>query len=68
MKRYAVLTIDNLVDNVIVADSLEVAEQVSSSNCVLVTDSTGVPHIGLSYAEGVFEQLPAEPAPEVPVE
>lgn len=68
MKRYAVLTMENIVENVIVADSLEIAESVTASNCVLITNSTGTPHIGLSYSDGVFEQPAVEPAPETPVE
>jgi hypothetical protein len=64
MKKYAVLDNSNKVINIIVADSLDIAERVTQSNCVLVTDSTNTPHFGLSYADGVFEQPPAEVLPE----
>jgi hypothetical protein len=68
MKRYAALTIDNKVDNIIVATSLDIAESITASICILVTEATGTPHIGLSYADGVFEQPAVEPPPSTPVE
>jgi len=61
MKKYAVLNDNNEVINVIIASSLEVAENVSASNCIFVTEETGNPCIGLSYANGVFEQPSPEP-------
>jgi hypothetical protein len=66
MKTYAVLE-NNVVVNIIVASSLEIAEEVTNSNCVFITDATGNAHIGLSYANGVFEQptpLESELEPE----
>ena len=56
MKRYASLTQDNKVSNVVVASSLDIAETVTYSTCILVTEATGNPHIGLGYSNGVFEQ------------
>ena len=67
MKKYAVLE-GNLVVNVIVADSVETAEKLTASTCIFVTEATGSPHIGLSYADGVFEQHPTPTAPEEPAE
>lgn len=64
MKRYASLTEDNKVSNVVVAPSLDVAETVTYSTCVLVTEATGSAHIGLGYSGGVFEQ--PEPIVEEP--
>lgn len=61
MKTYAVLN-GNVVENVIIASSLEIAESITSSTCIFVTPETGNPYIGLSYADGVFEQpTPIEP-------
>ena len=64
MKTYAVLDNDSQVINVIIAPSLEVAESVTSHNCVFVAlgKSAG---IGWSYIDGEF----VDPnAPEVPTE
>jgi hypothetical protein len=61
MKTYAVLN-NNVVENVIVAPSLEIAESITSSTCIFVTSETGNPYIGLSYAGGVFEQPPTPEA------
>lgn len=61
MNTYAVLN-NNIVENVIVAPSLEIAESITSSTCIFVTSETGNAYIGLSYANGVFEQpTPIEP-------
>ena len=53
MKNYAVLNKDLVVDNSIVAASLDIAESVTSSSCVLITLGTSV-DIGYSYADGYF--------------
>jgi hypothetical protein len=58
MKRYAVLDEDSIVENVIIADSIEIARAVTDKTCVRVTEATGNPVIGLSYSDGVFEQPP----------
>lgn len=55
MKTYAVIE-NNLVANIIVADSLELAEKVTSSVCVYITEATGNAHVGLKYENGTFEQ------------
>ena len=66
MKKYAVLDNDSKVVNLIVASSLDIAEMVSSSYCVLVPLGTFV-DLGYSYADGVFsapvEETPAEETP-----
>jgi hypothetical protein len=66
MKKYAVLNSDGVVNNIIIAASLEIAEQVSSSYCVLIPLGSFV-DIGYSYSEGVFsapeEETPAEETP-----
>jgi len=67
MKKYAVLNEINEVVNIIVASSLEVAENVTASNCIFITDATGNAHIGLSYVDGLFEQ-PTTPEDEEPTE
>ena len=69
MKHYAVLDRESIVTNVIVASSLEVAESVTSSNCVLVTAGTFV-DMGWSYVDGVFVNPNASETPteETPTE
>ena len=71
MKKYAVLNNGSTVSNIIVASSLDVAEQITSSFCVLVPLGTFV-DIGYTYADGVFiapvvetptEETPAEETP-----
>ena len=67
MKTYAVLDNNSLVNNIIVADSLEVAEKVTSSYCVLIPLGTFV-DMGYTYADGAFtapvvEETPAEETP-----
>lgn len=62
MKHYAVLDRDYKVTNVIVASSLEVAEQVTSSTCVLVEVGTFV-DMGWVYTDGTFVNPNAEEAP-----
>jgi hypothetical protein len=60
MKNYAVIE-DGTVINVIVAESLEIAESVSEKTCVeyeYTKDNT--PVIGLGYDGTVFEQMPVE--------
>ena len=56
MKRYAVLSKDNIVTNVINANSKELAESLTLSTCILVTEATDIPHIGFSYENNVFIQ------------
>ena len=60
MKRYAVLDSQGKVSNIIVCGSQEIAEQTTSSICVLITEATQEAFVGYGYSEGVFEQPPAE--------
>lgn len=67
MKKYAVLDNNSQVTNIIVASSLDVAEQVTSSYCVLVPLGTFV-DIGYTYADSTFtapavEETPTEETP-----
>lgn len=59
MPKFAVIN-NNIVHNIIVADSLEVAQSVTNGlECVeYVDEGDNSPHIGLSYIDGVFEQPP----------
>ena len=52
--KFAVISGD-IVTNIIVADSKEIAEQVTSQTCVEYTDENPAV-IGLGYVDGVFEQ------------
>lgn len=63
MKNYAVLDNNSQVTNIIVASSLDIAEQVTSSYCVLIPLGTFV-DIGYSYADGAF----TAPVVETPTE
>ena len=68
MKKYAVLNSNSQVVNIIVAASLDVAELVTSSYCVLIPLGTFV-DINYTYADGAFsapvveEEAPAEETP-----
>jgi hypothetical protein len=62
MSEYAVLDSANKVINIIVADSLEIAQNVTKATCILVTNETEYPVMGLGYADGVFEQPARTPA------
>jgi hypothetical protein len=52
MANYAVMN-DNIVENIIVADTKEIAEQVTGKECIEYTDSNPA-GIGWAYADGVF--------------
>lgn len=54
---------NNIVENIIVADSKEIAEQVTGLTCVQY-ENTNPAHIGLSYNGTTFEQ----PEPEILIE
>jgi hypothetical protein len=56
MFNYAVIEND-IVVNVIVADSKETAEQVTGKTCVHYTNENPA-ILGLGYLNGVFEQYP----------
>ena len=60
MKKYAVLNSSNIVDNVIIANSLEIAETVTGCNCVFVTTEDDTCGIGKLYSGGVFIDPPVE--------
>lgn len=66
MKKYAVLDSDSKVVNIVVAGSLELAESLTSSYCVLLPIETFV-DIGYSYLDGSFsapvEETPTEETP-----
>ena len=53
MKKYAVLDNNLQVVNIIVAGSLDIAETVTSSYCVLIPLETFV-EIGYTYVDGAF--------------
>jgi hypothetical protein len=61
MKKYAVLDDNSKVINIIVADSLDVAELVTSSYCVLIPLGTNI-DMGYVYSEGTFS-APTEETP-----
>ena len=61
MKSYAQLNSLSVVENIIVASSLEMAELVTSSYCVLIPLGTDV-KIGYSYSNQVFS-APEEETP-----
>jgi len=57
MPKFAVIK-NNKVENIILADSLEIAQSVTEGlECVPYTeDGINIPHIGFGYSDGVFEQ------------
>ena len=68
MKKYAVLNENSQVINIIVAASLNIAEAVTSSYCVLVPPETFV-DMGYTYSDGAFTAPVVEtPAEETPAE
>ena len=62
MPKFAVLSIGDVVQNVIVAPNLSVAEQVMGSTCVRINDDLLV-SIGYTYSNGEFS-APTEESPE----
>lgn len=57
MGNFAVLDGNNKVLNIIVAESKEIAEEVTNLTCVEYFEENPA-HINLGYVDGVFEQLP----------
>jgi hypothetical protein len=53
MKKYAVLSDQGIVDNIIIAGSLEAAESATNSYCVVIPLGAFV-DLGYTYADGVF--------------
>jgi hypothetical protein len=65
MGKFAVLDENNKVENVIVAESKEIAEEATGLVCVEYTDENPA-IIGLGYSNGVFENPPMpEPQPDL---
>jgi hypothetical protein len=60
MATFAVIN-DNTVENIIVADTKEIAEQVVGKKCIEYTEENPA-QIGWTYADGAFA------APETPTE
>jgi hypothetical protein len=65
MGIYAVLDSGNIVSNVIVSQSLNVAEDVTQATCILETNSTGPAIIGYIYNNGTFSEVQPEPEPQL---
>ena len=63
MKKYAVLDNSNIAVNLIIAESLEVAERVTSSNCIFVSDDNTQFGLGKLYSNGEFVDAPIEETP-----
>jgi len=66
MTKYAVLDGESVVSNIILANSLQLAEQLTLSTCVIIPSGTFV-DIGYTYAGGTFTDPNAvTPAEETP--
>lgn len=61
MANFAVIK-DGLVNNVVVADTKEIAEQVTELVCVEIPFEPGAPGIGWSYDGSVFTAPVVEPS------
>ena len=65
MTTFAVVK-DGLVENCIIADSLEIAQEVTGLTCVEYTEENPA-GIGFTYADGIFTdpnaQIPSEETP-----
>jgi hypothetical protein len=60
MPKFATIK-NNKVENIILADSLEAVQSVTGLECVQYEeDGINIPHIGLGYSDGVFEQPTTE--------
>ena len=67
MATFAVVT-DGLVENCIIADSLEIAQEVTGLTCVEYTEENPA-GIGFTYADGIFTDPNAPiPSEETPTE
>jgi len=64
MANFAVI-VDGKVENIIVADSLEIAQEVTSKTCVEYTDENPA-YLGLGYDGKIFEQPKSFEAPLPP--
>ena len=65
MGIYAVLDSGNIVTNLIVAQSLTTAENITQCDCVLETTDTGSAKIGYIYNNGTFSEVEPEPEPQL---
>ena len=67
MTTFAVVK-DGLVENCIIADSLEIAQEVTGLTCVEYTEENPA-GIGFTYADGIFNDpnapIPSEETPAV---
>jgi hypothetical protein len=63
MANYAVIENEKVV-NVIVADSLEIAQEVTRTLCIEVSLEPGAPGIGWYYINAKFMQTLPEPVPQ----
>jgi len=61
MANYAIMD-DNIVENVIVANTKEIAEEVTGRTCIEYTDSNPA-GLGYTYADGVFAAPVVEETP-----
>jgi len=57
MKRYAVIGSNKVVENIIIAPSLSVAEELTSFVCIDVTNETAV-GVGYIYDNSEFSENP----------
>ena len=64
MKKYAVLNSSNIGVNLIIAESLEAAEKITSQNCVFISNDDTQFELGKLYSGGIFIDPPAEEIPE----
>jgi len=53
MAKFVVLNSENIVENIIIASSLSVAEDVTKATCVLINSEDNV-QIGYTYNAGSF--------------
>jgi hypothetical protein len=63
MKKYAVLNTQNIAINLIIADSLEAAEKITSHNCVFISNDDAQFAIGKLYLSGEFVDASVEETP-----
>lgn len=60
MKRYAVLNSDSIVSNLIIAKSLQSAEEVTGCVCIFITSEDVTCEIGKLYSGGAFIDPPVD--------
>lgn len=57
MRRYAVLNENDQIINIILAKSLDVAEEMTSSICIEVAPTNNDISIGYQYKDGIFFRI-----------